>query len=102
MSYDEVRQFLTSAAADQLQRSKRVYIPNGLTRSTEHGMIDAAIDNFDQNEETLDGKNTTHCMAIVVYRRGDDATVHNPIKRVPERSLTALNSCDLDNEEVQR
>lgn len=102
VSYDEVRQFLTSAAADQLQRSKRVYIPNGLTRSTEHGMIDAAIDNFDQNEETLDGKNTTHCMAIVVYRRGDDATVHNPIKRVPERSLTALNSCDLDNEEVQR
>ncbi|KAL7379980.1 hypothetical protein ABVT39_009485 [Epinephelus coioides] len=99
VSYDEVRQFLTSAAADQLQSSKHVYIPNGLTRSTEHRIIDAAIDNFDQNEETLDGKNTTHCMAIVVYRRGDDTTAHNPIKRVPEKSLTALNSLD---DEVQR
>ncbi|KAK1904701.1 Beta-glucanase [Dissostichus eleginoides] len=102
VSYDEVRQFLTSVAADQLQRSKGVYIPNGLTRTTEHGIIDAAIDNFDQNEETLDGKNTTHSMAIVVYRRGDVATAHNPIPRIPERSLHALDSCDLDNEEVQR
>ncbi|KAJ4928896.1 hypothetical protein JOQ06_004518 [Pogonophryne albipinna] len=102
VSYDEVRQFLTSVAADQLQRSKGVYIPNGLTRTTEHGIIDAAIDNFDQDEETLDGKNTTHSMAIVVYRRGDVATAHNPIPRIPERSLHALDSCDLENEEVQR
>lgn len=102
VSYDEVRQFLTSVAADQLQRSNGVYIPNGLTRTTEHGIIDAAIDNFDQNEETLDGKNTTHSMAIVVYRRGDVATAHNPIPRIPERSLHGLDSCDLDNEEVQR
>ena len=61
-------------------------------------MIDAAIDNFDQNEDTLDGKNTTHSMAIVVYRRGDVDTAHNPIQRIPARSLTALDSCDLDNE----
>ena len=101
VSYTEVRQFLTSVAADQLQRSKGVYIPNGLSSTTDHGIIDAAIDNFDQNEETLDGKNTTHAMAMVVYRRGDVTTVHNPIKRIPERSLTALN-CDLDIEEVHR
>ena len=101
VSYVEVCQFLTSVAADQLQWSKGVYIPNGLTRTAEHGMIDAAIDNFDQNEDTLDGKNTTHSMAIVVYRRGDVDTAHNPIQRIPARSLTALDSCDLDNE-VQR
>ena len=88
VSYDEVCQFLTSAAADQLQRSKRVYIPNGLT-STEYGIIDAAIANFDHNEETLDGKNATHCMATVVHRRGDDATVHNPSNEF-QRDLSLL------------
>lgn len=102
VSYDEVQQFLTSVAADPLQRSKGVSIPNGRTRTTEHGIIDAAIDNFDQDEETLDGKHTTHSMAIVAYRRGDVATAHNPVPRIPERSLHALDSCDLENEEVQR
>lgn len=32
-------------------------------------IIDAAIDNFDQNEEILDGKNTTHILAMVAYQR---------------------------------
>lgn len=63
VSYNEVRQFLTSVSADQIKRNEGTYIPTGLS-----GMIYAAIDNFDQSEETLDGKQTTHAMATVIYR----------------------------------
>ena len=31
-------------------------------------LVDADIDNFDQNEETLDGKTTTHSIAAVLYQ----------------------------------
>ncbi|ROK35793.1 hypothetical protein DPX16_17536 [Anabarilius grahami] len=65
VSYTEVRHSLTSVAADQISRTESgVYIPTGLTGVAEHGIVDAAIDNFDQNEDTLDGKHTTHAMAI--------------------------------------
>lgn len=30
------------------------------------------MDNFDLNEETIDGKNTTHSMAIVVFQQHTD------------------------------
>ena len=36
--------------------------------------VDAAIDNFDQNEETLDGKTTAHSMAAVLYLNDDEST----------------------------
>lgn len=59
--YTQVRCFLTSVAADQVSRTDSgVYIPTGLTGVSEHGIVDAAIDNFDQNEDTQDGKHTTH------------------------------------------
>ena len=68
ISYDEVRRFLTSAAINQ--QGQDVYVPTGLQDSANGRVqIDAAIDNFDQNEETLDGKSTTHAMAAVVYMR---------------------------------
>ena len=88
VSYTEVRHFLTSVAADQISRTKSgVYIPTGLTGVAEHGIVDAAIDNFDQNEDTLDGKHTTHAMASVVFRRGHVSTADKCLARVPERSL---------------
>ena len=68
ISYDEVCRFLTSAAINQQRQD--VYVPTGLQDSG-NGRVqkDAAIDNFDQNEKTLDGKSTTHAMAAVVYKR---------------------------------
>ncbi|XP_036404513.1 uncharacterized protein LOC118791308 [Megalops cyprinoides] len=68
VSYTQVRQFLTSVSADQVARNEGIYIPSGLSGISGHGMINAAIDNFDQNEDTLDGKQTTHVMATVIYR----------------------------------
>lgn len=74
VSYTEVRHFLTSEAADQISRTEQgIYIPTGLSGV---GIVDAAIDNFDQNEDTLDGKHTTHAMASVVFRRGQVSTAY--------------------------
>ena len=103
VSYTEVRHFLTSVAADQISRTERgVYIPTGLTGVAEHGIVDAAIDNFDQNEDTLDGKHTTHAMASVVFRRGQVSTADTCLARVPERSLTTLNTFDLNGDTLHR
>ncbi len=99
----EVRHFLTSVAADQISRTESgVYIPTGLTGVAEHGIVDAAIDNFDQNEDTLDGKRTTHAIASVVFRRGQASTVDKCLARVPQRSLTTLNTFDMNGDKLYR
>ena len=49
-------------------------------------MIDAAIDNFDQNEETLDGKSTTHAIAKVIYQHCDKKISLIPIPRCSQRA----------------
>ena len=63
MSYDEVRRFLTSVAKDELSSSE-VCIPRGIRSFDDSDLttiVDSAIDNFDQNEDTLDGVfNTFH------------------------------------------
>ncbi len=103
VSYTEVRHFLTSVAADQISRTESdVYIPTGLTGVAEYGIVDAAIDNFDQNEDTLDGKRTTHAMASVVFRRGQVSTVDKCLARVPQRSLTTLNTFDMNGDKLYR
>ena len=51
VSYDEVRQFVTSVAIDQLSRTDNVYVPHGikpLDSDDTDTFVDAAIDNFDQ------------------------------------------------------
>ena len=85
ISYDEVRRFLTSAAVDV--QGQEVYVPKGLQEQP-NCTIDAAIDNFDQNEATLDGKSTTHAMASVIYQRStDEVPLHSEIPRVRQKSL---------------
>lgn len=85
VSYDEVRRFLTSAAVDQHDDQ---YVPRGLCGPGDDGIqVDAAIDNFDQNEETLDGKSTTHAMAAVIYKRGAISANDAPLPRVIQKSL---------------
>ena len=90
ITYDEVRKFLTSVALDQLSEPSEVHIPRGISQ-VETGnpgtTVDAAIDNFDQNEETIDGKRTTHAMAIVLYQRCPDAHETSPIACMKQKSL---------------
>ncbi|KAF3842505.1 hypothetical protein F7725_024456 [Dissostichus mawsoni] len=95
-------QFLTSVSADEITRNKDIYIPTGLSGILDHGMIDAAIDNFDQNEKTLDEKHTTHSMATVIYRRGQTTTEPQRLARIPQKTLSALNNYDVDGEELHR
>lgn len=103
VSYDEVRRFFTSAAMDQ---KDLVYIPRGFERpaediaNTEVEEIDAAIDNFDQNEDTLDGKSTTHSMAAVLYKRSPPLENQQQIPRLNKKSLSTRDIDDSDN--VQR
>jgi len=103
VSFTELRHFLTSVAAGQISRTERgVYIPTGLTGVAEHGIVDAAIDNFDQNEDTLDGKRTTHALASVVFRRGQVSTADKCLARVPQRSLTTLSTFDMNEDKLHR
>ena len=71
VSYDEVRWFTTSIAKDQISQAGDVYVPPGIQSvdlANADTFVDAAIDNFNQNEETLDGKTITHSMAAVLYQ----------------------------------
>lgn len=96
ITYDEVRRFLTSVAIDQQNDSS--YVPRGLSIN-DGTPIDAAIDNFDQNEDTLDGKATTHAMAAVVYKRSQYRPADgDPLPRVNKKSLTV----DTSEGELQR
>ena len=70
--YGEVRRFLTDIALDQLSTKPDVHIPRDISVYDPENVrttVDAAIDNFDQKEQTLDGKNTTHSMVVVLYQR---------------------------------
>ena len=85
VSYDEIRKFLTSVAV--AQRTDVTFVPKGLLESDNSVLVDAAIDNFDQNETTLDGKQTTHSMAAVLYKRCPINASDCHIPRAHDRSL---------------
>jgi len=66
------------------------YIPRGIgayRADDVQTIVNAAIDNFDQNEETLDGKSTTHCMAAVLYQRSANTAVVKGIPRSKNQSI---------------
>ena len=50
-------------------------------------MIDAAIDNFNRNKETLDCKSTTHAIVMVIFQSIYGITAFPRIKRQVELSL---------------
>lgn len=58
--------------------NESVYIPQQLhlVDGTEENFIHASIDNFDLNEETIDGKGTTHSMAMVIFQKKTDFQSH--------------------------
>ena len=67
-SYDEMRAIDTSAALEVLAKANEfgTVIPSNISPGP---FIQIAADNNDLNEETLDGKNTTHATTMVVYQR---------------------------------
>ena len=50
-------------------------------------MIDAAIDNFDPNKDMLDGKTTTHSIAVVLYQRCEVISDDEHLPRCPQKIL---------------
>lgn len=50
------------------QQEENTYIPRGLN-TNDGNLIDIVIDNFDKNEDTVDGRTTTHSMVAVIYKR---------------------------------
>ncbi|VEN49224.1 unnamed protein product, partial [Callosobruchus maculatus] len=58
-SYNDVRQIATSLAKQEIDDNEELYVPKCLEQVTaeKQNFIRANIDNFDMNEETLDGKN---------------------------------------------
>lgn len=82
-SYNEVRQVTTSLAKQEIDDKEEIYVPKCLAPvSTEkQNYIRASIDNFDLNEETIDGKETTHVMAMVVFQEKQCVeSIREPIK----------------------
>lgn len=93
INYDDVRKFLTSVAIDELSDSAAVPIPRGIAKFDYENIstfVDAAIDNFDQNEETVDGKHTTHSMAVVLYQRTEATEVSSLIPCSRQKSLDTV------------
>ena len=67
-SYDEVRAVDTSLAKEVLAKveTSGTVIPSNISSGS---LIQLAADNNDLNEETIDGKNTTHATTMVVFQR---------------------------------
>lgn len=67
-SYDEVERVHTSLAKEVVAKSllNNAMLPSNISPN---GFIQVAADNNDINEETLDGRNTTHATTVVVYQR---------------------------------
>ena len=92
ISYDNLRRFMTSAAETEIETLQDgVYIPNGIVSCADGGhLIHEGDDNIDINAETIDGKNTFHSMARVIFqeRSADSpATTHIAIEHTKSKSL---------------
>ena len=71
VSYDELRRFITSAAehiyGEQIITPSGAVIPPDIATRADGGqLIVGAGDNWDHNERTPDGKNTTHAMTTIL------------------------------------
>ena len=78
-SYDEMRATDTSIASEVLAKAQE-YGTVVLTNIVPGPFLQLAADNTDINEETLDGKNTTHATSMVVFQRRPFGPEPPPIK----------------------
>lgn len=100
-SYDNLRTFLTSAANSILDVHDDIIIPAEIMPiflDDSKTIIDAAIDNFDHDEATNDGKLTTHKMAMVLYQRTEVVEktyyIKSSEKAISEDKLHILDKID--------
>ena len=104
-SYDDVEVVDTSVAREIIAKSEEfgVVVPSNITPGV---FIQFAGDNNDINEETLDGKLTTHATTLVAYRRGHfgprpESRVHgdHSVRRralefpVPSQAILEFSEC---------
>ena len=70
VSYDELRRFLTSAAENEICHVQNgIYIPSSMDITTvDYSRVQEGDDNIDTNCQTIDGKNTLHAMARVLFQ----------------------------------
>lgn len=94
-SYTELQRMETTFASALLKQAEDigVIIPTNITKGR---FLQMAMDNWDTNEETIDGKSTTHCTAMVLYQetRGDQVNAERENLSVKPRE-TALQSDQL-------
>ena len=89
-SYQTIQRFETGLAIDYVNRmsNDEVILPSNIFPGS---FVQAAADNNDFQEETINGKMTTHATSLVLYQRKIEPNVNqmpNDIpKRVRERSL---------------
>lgn len=78
LSYDETERIDTSLALEVLAKSENlgVCIPSNIVPG---GFVQVAGDNNDINEETLDGKQTTHATTLVLYQRKQHGPSPKPV-----------------------
>ena len=103
ISYDEIRWFLTSVAKDEIDKCESdVYIPRGIStfdNQDPSSMVHSAIDNFDQNEDTLDGKSSTHCMAVVLYQ--SHSSKIEEVHGIPRQFSKSLDVGEYEEPQIQ-
>ncbi|MCG7875527.1 MAG: hypothetical protein N0C90_04285, partial [Candidatus Thiodiazotropha endolucinida] len=96
-SYDETEVIDTSLAMESLAKAEEtgVVIPSNISPGK---FIQFAGDNNDINEETLDGKQTTHATTLVIYQKGDFA--EKPARKIyadHSKRRRTLESHDVSN-----
>ena len=99
ISYDELRRFTTSIAEKELcQVENGVYVPGGLVPIADGGsFLQEGNDNIDINAETVDGKNTLHAMATVVFQQRKNTqsvSTNTEVLRTQAKSLTETEKCE--------
>ena len=92
VSYDEMRAVNTSIAEEVLAQVEAfgTVIPTNIKPGA---FVQIAADNNDLNEETLDGKNTTHATTMVIYQNEmfcPDPPPTTVEQRAKRRSLQAI------------
>ncbi|KAH3872115.1 hypothetical protein DPMN_035329 [Dreissena polymorpha] len=94
ISYPELRKFLTSAAEHGMNRQRVTpsggIVPSHIAHRSQGGeLIVAVADNWDHNERTVDGKQTTHAMTSLLM---SNKTADFPVPRLIKSGSRTFNA----------
>ena len=97
-SYDKGRHYITGIVQHEISKIQDdMHVPDGITPSSEGDcLIREGADNIDLNTETIDGKNTFHSMARVVFQTSncsvESCLRQLRVQKCPDRSLDITES----------